>query len=82
MNMKKRLAAMMMMASIMDIGNQNYGSSFSDKEVKSEEEKELDQEKIRLKQGQKKFWYGSNYVWALSQKRADKKAKKLGYFNL
>lgn len=29
--------------------------------------------------GLKRFEYGSNYVYAINQRNADKKAKKLGY---
>lgn len=34
---------------------------------------------INKKNGLKEFVYGENSVWALNQKNADKKAKKLGY---
>lgn len=70
------VAAIMAMAAMMEPGT---GQMFTGRSQKTDEEKEIEQDNIRLKQGQKKFWYGSNYVWSLSQKRADKKAKKLGY---
>ena len=48
-------------------------------------EKRLELKKIEaqreknIKKGLKEFFYDENSVWAINQKNADKKAKKLGY---
>ena len=44
----------------------------------SEEDRALKQELIKLNKGLKKFSYGDEYIFALNQKNADRKAKKLG----
>ena len=38
----------------------------------------IDQDKLNEAKGLKKFYYGLEYVWALNQKSADKKARKKG----
>ena len=38
-----------------------------------------DFDKLQEAKGLKQFFYGSDYVWALNQKTADKKAKKKGW---
>lgn len=40
----------------------------------------LPKEKIIIRgKGVKEFWYGENVIYAINQKNADRKAKKLGY---
>jgi hypothetical protein len=39
---------------------------------------EIDEDKLNKAKGLNKFYYGSEYVWALNQKSADKKARKKG----
>lgn len=38
----------------------------------------IDEDKLNEARGLKKFYYGSEYIWALNQKSADKKAIKKG----
>ena len=46
---------------------------------KSEIEKSMNDTARRADQGQKQYWYGDNFVWALNESNADRKAKKRGY---
>jgi Rieske Fe-S protein len=39
---------------------------------------EIDEDKLNKAKGLSKFYYGSEYVWALNQKSANKKASKKG----
>jgi len=65
-----------------DYGSFQQESPPEPKETPSQKSKclGLAEEKRRLNQGQKKYYYTDNqYVWARSQKMADKKAAKKGW---
>ena len=76
---KAALLALTAMALASD-GNSRY---YEPIERESPQERELRLKKAHDKQmkakGLKEFSYGTNKVWALNQKTADKKAIKLGY---
>lgn len=44
--------------------------------IEKEPKKQLTEDEIAERKGLKKFFYGENYVWALNQKNADRKARK------
>lgn len=43
------------------------------------EANKLKVDKMRLASGQKKFFYGDNYVWSRDQENADRKARNSGF---
>jgi hypothetical protein len=61
-------------------GNNNR-SHFEDSETDEERNKMLERAKIdRYKSnGLREFYYGDKSLWALNQKSADKKAKRMGW---
>ena len=82
MNMKKHLGMAMMMAAVMSGQNGNGGFATIDPIPPDERTKKLAEAKIRQNKanGLIEFDYGRGHsVWALNQKNADKKAKKLGW---
>lgn len=55
------------------------GNSPYSERIEKEPKKQLTDDEIAERKGLNKFFYGNNYVWAINQKNADRKAKKLGY---
>ena len=55
------------------------GSSPYSERIEKEPKKQLTDDEIAERKGLKKFFYGENYVWALNQKNADRKARNLGF---
>lgn len=47
--------------------------------IEKEPKKQLTDDEIAERKGLKQFFYGENYVWALNQKNADRKARNLGF---
>jgi hypothetical protein len=70
------MLGLMSMASAMSVDSAFH--SLPPLSLKREESTEQKEARL-LKLGHKKFYYGNNYVIALNQKNADKKARKLGY---
>ena len=64
-----------------DLGSNNRGRYTEPKETEEERKKRIDKAEIEINKskGLTKFNYGSNSLWALNQKSADKKAKKKGW---
>jgi hypothetical protein len=68
------------MASTLGGDINSFGGLESSKKLPTKREETPEQKEQRLlKNGLRKFTYGLNYVIALNQKSADKKARKLGY---
>lgn len=79
---KMRALGMMFAAMAMSGGFGGNGREYIEpKETEEERKKRIDkaQTKINESKGLTKFDYGSNSLWALNQKSADKKAKKKGW---
>ena len=57
----------------------NYAPPLSDRKPLNKKQKQLLKEERLIKSGLKKFHYGDNYIIALNQTVADKKAMKKGY---
>ena len=49
------------------------------KRIKRKPRKQLTEDELAESKGLKKFFYGENYVWALNNKNADRKAKNFGF---
>lgn len=84
MGMKNKLGALMATAAALSAGNEPYGlggMEYDRKETPEEKRIRLKKQEasINMSNGLSKFYYGDNYVWALNQKTADKKAKAKGY---
>lgn len=86
MGMKSQLAMYSMFAAIAGTGGMKSMDeqidSYVGSVVKEEERKKrMAAAKIEInkKNGLKEFIYGENSIWAINQKNADKKAKKLSY---
>lgn len=83
MGMKKQSAAIMALGLAAMLAESNTGH-YERPEPRMKKEKDFivtedKREQLLLKKGLKKFYYKLEYVIALNQKSADKKAKKLGY---
>lgn len=83
--MKDKLSMISMFVALSVMGTENP-YDYARKHIcleDSEEEKNLRLAKAEAERnkanGLKEFFYGKNSLWALNQKSADKKAKKLGY---
>ena len=75
------MAAMMSMGSSHSFGDKD-GLSAEDAEglrLKRERKAKAAEVKQNLAKGLKKFVYGSNVIWAMNEKNADRKAKNKGY---
>lgn len=55
------------------------GNSPYSERIEKEPKKQLTEDEIAERKGLKKFFYDENYVWALNQKNADRKARNLGF---
>ena len=55
------------------------GNSPYSERIEKEPKKRLSEDEIAERKGLKKFFYDDNYVWALNQKNADRKARNLGF---
>lgn len=85
MGMKKSLMAMMPLMAMAMMGDMTADNPYNEPLTKEDRDKararrlnrlEHAAEQRKLKQGQKKFFYGENFVWARDQKNADRKAAK------
>lgn len=79
-----KMKAMLGMAAIftaMAYGEKSETTPNIEEHIESEEERQKRKTKAQIErykaQGLKEFFYGENSLWALNQKSADKKAKKL-----
>ena len=55
------------------------GNSTYSERIEKKPKKQLTEDEIAESKGLKKFFYGENFVWALNQKNADRKAKNFGF---
>lgn len=84
--MKSMLGLSLMMASL-SMANHNHSPQIRGEYLpkETEEQKKFRQKRLNKKlneaRGLTEFFYGKNTLWALNQKTADKKAKKLGYID-
>lgn len=83
---KKQILGLIAMAAAMLGNNPLHNSSrseFVESETKEQREKRMQKAQIQRnkKRGLKEFFYGNKSLWALNQKSADKKAKKLNLLN-
>lgn len=78
--MSNKSKALQMMALVSVLGSQStvVNSISRDNRLRKGNPEPTDAERNRMK-GLKEFHYGENNIWAINQKNADKKAKKLGY---
>lgn len=82
--MKSNISSLAYLSALyaMGVNNGNSGGGYVEpKETEQERKVRMSKAEIdRYKaQGLKEFFYGSNSLWALNQKSADKKAKKLNW---
>lgn len=80
--MKSKLGAYAMFAAMAITGNNAmYDEPIKRKETEEERKKRLSEAEIKTKKanGLKEFFYGENSLFALNQKSADKKARKLNW---
>ncbi len=78
----KRIDSFTLFGAIAAMASDSYKGYYTESaETKEQRETRLAiaQEAINKKRGLTKFYYGENYVWALNQATADRKAYARGY---
>lgn len=76
--MKGMLASLMGLFASTEVAERRT-TNYRERKKISPKEMAQRQEKLKLEKGLKKFSYGENYIIALNQKNADRKARQQGF---
>jgi len=76
MKSMRKMGVMLTAMAMMAAGTQQAHGHYTEPQPTDEDIKKK-QDKIKASKGLKEFFYTNGSVWALNQKTADKKAKKL-----
>lgn len=78
MKTKSKTLGLLAMMSVLGAGSEVSGSIVRGERLRKGNPEPTDAERNKMK-GLKEFKFGENVVWAINEKNANKKAKKLGF---